>query len=317
MTEAAQPKPRHYRTPLIGAGLTVALISLVIFVTHPMAGDLSFLMVGAILAALVACYTLLPGSIFFMLALANLIAVYACFYIVILDSHFQEVELLWQSLGFLAPLLAFFCGALWQRREIRSTIKAHLGTPGSDYAHALLWLVAIAAVGLVAMIYAGSVRELWELRLMFLSAMGLTSVIVLWASRDLTLFMLDTGLLFESIFRRAAHLIAPIFAFFTLYSMVVLVFGSIYAAIDMLTEDTHFRILGAAQTITFPEALYYSVATLATVGYGDIVPTSNIIRMLSAFEVICGVALLLFGFNEIMTLTREHRSRHSKEHPPQ
>ena len=38
--------------------------------------------------------------------------------------------------------------------------------------------------------------------------------------------------------------------------------------------------------------------TLATVGYGDIVPLSNLARMLAAFEVIVGVLLILFGVSE-------------------
>ena len=57
---------------------------------------------------------------------------------------------------------------------------------------------------------------------------------------------------------------------------------------------------------TFFESLYFSVTTLATVGYGDIVPLSNLVRMLAAFEVIVGVLLILFGVSELLEYAR-HR----------
>ena len=43
-------------------------------------------------------------------------------------------------------------------------------------------------------------------------------------------------------------------------------------------------------------ALYFSLITLATVGYGDIVPVAGVVRMLAAMEAIVGmfyVALLI------------------------
>jgi voltage-gated potassium channel len=53
-------------------------------------------------------------------------------------------------------------------------------------------------------------------------------------------------------------------------------------------------------SLTFGEAMYFSVITLATVGYGDITPQAPLVRGLATLEVVAGLLLLLFGFGEIM-----------------
>ena len=44
--------------------------------------------------------------------------------------------------------------------------------------------------------------------------------------------------------------------------------------------------------------------TLSTVGYGDIAPASSAIRVIAAAEIVSGILLLLFGFNEIFSFAR-------------
>jgi voltage-gated potassium channel len=46
---------------------------------------------------------------------------------------------------------------------------------------------------------------------------------------------------------------------------------------------------------------------MATVGYGDIVPASDASRALAALQVVLGVLLLLVGFSEIFSYTRERQ----------
>jgi voltage-gated potassium channel Kch len=41
------------------------------------------------------------------------------------------------------------------------------------------------------------------------------------------------------------------------------------------------------------DSLYFSVITLATVGYGDLVPTTPIARIFTIFYVINGISILL------------------------
>jgi hypothetical protein len=138
--------------------------------------------------------------------------------------------------------------------------------------------------------------------------MALTSLVVFRASQEVALLLLDTGLLFEEFFEQVADLVQPAFAFLTFYSVLVIVFGALYTVIDRVSTQPHFVIAGAGgRDITFPEALHFSLVTLATVGYGDIVPGSNLIRVLSSVEVVAGILLLLFGFNAILTYATQRR----------
>ena len=301
------------RLPFGAIIFTVMMVALLSFATHPIAHELSFIMVAAIFVAVGVCSRVLPGSMFFTLALANLIAVYACFFVIILDSHFRSIGREWHWVGFMLPLVAFFASVLLRRLTIRQIVRSETKANPADYAHALLMLLPMVFIAVGAMIFAAQRHNVDSLRYVFMGAMGATSLIVFMASKDVVVFLLITGLLFESFFRRMAEMMAPVFAFFTFYSFVVLLFAGIYAGVDALTGIPHFRIMGGEELITFPEALYYSIVTLATVGYGDIVPERNLARLLSSMEVLTGVLLLLFGFHEIVSHSRELiRDRNSK-----
>jgi voltage-gated potassium channel len=99
----------------------------------------------------------------------------------------------------------------------------------------------------------------------------------------------------------------PAFAFLTLYSILVIVFACLYRLVDVASAESYFRIGDEVRDITFPEALYFSVSTLSTVGYGDIAPLGNLMRLIAVFEVVAGVLLFMFGVSELLTYSRERR----------
>ena len=107
-----------------------------------------------------------------------------------------------------------------------------------------------------------------------------------------------------------ARLVIPAFAFLTCYSLLVICFASFYSLADY-AHPPNFRIDGVARALTFPETLYFSVITLSTVGYGDISPATNLVRFIIAIEIVCGILLLLFGFNEIFSFAQE-QLRHAR-----
>ena len=80
-----------------------------------------------------------------------------------------------------------------------------------------------------------------------------------------------------------------------------------YSIVSQFASGDHFRVDNVIRTLSFSEAMHFSIVTISTVGYGDIVPASNIARVLASIEVICGVLLLLFGVSELLEYTREHR----------
>ena len=77
------------------------------------------------------------------------------------------------------------------------------------------------------------------------------------------------------------------------------------AAVAGITTPLFFA--GALRGLSFSESIYFSINTISTVGYGDIIPYSNLARLLSSLEVFCGIMLLLFGVSELLEYAREHR----------
>src|SRR3954469_17352131 len=74
--------------------------------------------------------------------------------------------------------------------------------------------------------------------------------------------------------RRAALMIAS-------YTMVVTVAGGLIAS---LTDRKDFS--------SFGEGLWWALQTVTTVGYGDVVPTSAVSRVIGGFVMVSGIAFL-------------------------
>jgi hypothetical protein len=89
---------------------------------------------------------------------------------------------------------------------------------------------------------------------------------------------------------------------------IVILFASIFSIVSQFSTEEHFRVGSVPKSLSFSEAIHFSIVTISTVGYGDIVPSSSIARLLASIEVICGVMLLLFGVSELIEYTREHRA---------
>ena len=50
---------------------------------------------------------------------------------------------------------------------------------------------------------------------------------------------------------------------------------------------------------SFAESFYFSVTTLTTVGYGDLAPTNDTSRMVTAFFILIGVGIVLAALTSI------------------
>jgi voltage-gated potassium channel len=127
----------------------------------------------------------------------------------------------------------------------------------------------------------------------------ITLFVITWV-RDVVLVMIDVAMVFEGVATRLDRLIRPMIAFLTFYALLVVVFGCLYRIADITSPQLQFTLHSVPARIGFVDALYYSVATITTLGFGDIAPTSLLVRALTAMEVVSGVLMLLFGFSEIM-----------------
>ena len=133
-----------------------------------------------------------------------------------------------------------------------------------------------------------------------LAAMALVTLFVIASVRDVILVMIDIAMVFEGVAARLDRLVRPMMAFVTFYALLVVVFACLYRIADLTTPVPQFFLHAEPARISFVDALYYSVATITTLGFGDIAPTSMLVRAMTAIEVVSGVLMLLFGFSEIM-----------------
>jgi voltage-gated potassium channel len=288
-------------------------LSLVALVAVSVAGDSLAIIAAIMLSAAVATAVirwLFPEAPFFSLTFANLIALYASIFAFFMEELFRAVLPTITALGFTLPIV-FFLGGCWLRRtEVQEVVDNPELRGGARLYRAMLWLLPVFFVGAAVFVLSLFVEPMVNTDVAFLLAMALIGLIVLGVSRDVAVFLVDAGLLFEEFFHRMSRLAVPAFAFLTFYSLLVIVFASIYTILSQYSPELHFRVADVARTITYSEAIHLSVATISTVGYGDIVPSSNAARVLTSIEVICGVLLLLFGVSELLGYTREHYREH-------
>ncbi|WP_208539102.1 potassium channel family protein [Algihabitans albus] len=291
-------------------GFTVTMILLVTLAVSPGLNTFGLVVIASIAAAVSVFYFAFASGRFFTVAFANYLALYTCVFVFFVQVNFLPNLSLWAiKVGFLLPIIAFMLGALRDRPRIQSIVSAEHLREQRSFWRPFIWLLPVMLIGAATFALPGKgLSTAWHDGL-FVGAMTLVALIVLFVSREVAIFLLDTGLLFEDFFRRISRLVVPTFAFLTFYTLLIVIFACLYRIIDVYTLSPHFRIAGELREIAFLESLYFSVITLSTVGYGDIVPTSDPIRVIAAIQIVLGVLLLLFGFTEIRRYTVEQEER--------
>jgi hypothetical protein len=85
------------------------------------------------------------------------------------------------------------------------------------------------------------------------------------------------------------------------------------ALLGLLATGTVFYTLVEGWTPL--DALYFSVISLATVGYGDITPTTDIGKVFTIFFVLAGVGVLVLFVSEVarQTITRTEQRVEERE----
>lgn len=287
--------------------LTAILVALVTFAIADSVSYLYIAVVIAVAAGAAFFFLLFPGSGFFSFAFANFLAVYACIFEFFRESNFADVAIWAVAPGYVLPIAGFLLGAGLRREEIRSIVTARHLREERHFPRLLAWLAPVFGVGALTFPLSGLGLDQHSYTLVFLASMALIGAMVFAASVSVCTFLIDTGLLFEEFFANIARLVVPGFAFFTFYSLLVILFAAIYRIIDHYSAMHHFVIGGVARDIDFAESLYFSLVTISTVGYGDIAPASDLTRVIVAIQIMLGVLLLLFGFWEIMSYARERR----------
>ena len=292
-------------------GVTFGLAALVAVAATGGLSPLAGVMLASTALAFGAFYLSFPHGLHIALALSTMLAAYMSVFVFFLEANFPHTRHWHSWLGFALPVFAFLAGAWVRRGAIGQVLAAERRRARFD--HLLRWAAPVGLVGIASFLLADLRPTPRQEALAFLAAMAAIAVIVGLAARDVVVFILDTSLVFEGFFARALRLAQPVFAFFTIWALLAIVFASLYRIVDIAVAAPQFLIAGHARPIAFAEALYFSVVTLATVGYGDISPVTPLARVLAVAQMMTGLVLLLFGFHEIM---RHIEERERRRRPP-
>ncbi len=299
----SKPRSRN-RTAIV---LSFALTAMVAFGVAGSANSLMLAIFGSAAITTGIIHHLFPASTHFNLSLANLISVYASIFAVFAEEAFGRIGPEVLGFGFSVPLMFFVLGCWLRRADLQNLVEKTDVRSRHDPLGALRWLLPVLAIGAVVLGLAGVAEAVINNNTAFIAAMFLLGLIVLSVSRDVAMFLVEAGFLFDEFFTRISRLVMPAFAFLTFYSLLVVAFATFYSIMSQHSSVFHFRVGGTGRIIGFPEAIHFSITTLSTVGYGDIVPASNLARIVASLEVVCGVLLLLFGVSELLEYSREHR----------
>lgn len=268
-------------------------------------GWLTIVVLGAVFGAAGAFLWMFPGSRFFVLSFANSLALYASAYFFLSIANFPSAHSWAFGVGYLLPVYFFLIG-VWRHRD-----AIHEMSEREEFKHArlsgrgFLWLLPIVGLSGFTFVVPELSLDRNGVSFVLLAFMTIIAVFALLDSRQICLFLIDTGLLFDQLFARVGRLFRPAFAFFTLYSFIVIVFAMIYRIMDRVSENGAFLVEGQQEAISFSESLYFSLITMSTVGYGDITPASEAVRAVAAVEIMLGILLILFGFAEIIRYARD------------
>jgi hypothetical protein len=295
---------RHWLAWARSVAFTLALTALV----AGGIGDAGGLMPAAMLATgtlgLGFLYLLFPRGLHFAFGTATGLVLYATLFEVLGHAQFPGAPPWARLVAFLLPVLAFL-GAVWLRRVELARIAEGAGGAGlADLPHAARWLVWSGVIGLFC--FALPLNRLappWQATAL-LVAMSAIGVIVAVAVRDVVRLLVDVSLITAELAGRARPLAVPLATFLLIYALLVIGFAAAYRVADGLSVAPLFHGPEGAMRLTYSDALHVSVATLSTVGYGDIRPYDDGIRVLASLQVVAGQVLLLFGFAEIMRTRR-------------
>jgi len=100
-------------------------------------------------------------------------------------------------------------------------------------------------------------------------------------------FALAAAGLFSYLRNSRSITFSHLFTAINIYLLLGMLWGAIYCAMDALYPGS--IQLGSHPTDRQSELLYFSLITLSTIGYGDVVPVSGETRMLAALEGVTGV----------------------------
>ncbi len=245
-------------------------------------------------------YVLFPGGAHFGTTVANFLAIYACMFEFFRTANFPAATSALALPALALPVIGFLARCFLRRRQVLAIIRARRVREQQHLPQLSRWFLGVLAVGAASFAAPRMALDPLQQGLTLLLGMAVVTVFVVASARDVVLVMIDIAMVFESVAARLDRLVMPMMAFLTFYALLVVVFACLYRIADVTAPMPQFMVHAEAARISFGDSLYYSVTTITTLGFGDITPTSMLVRALTGLEVVSGLLMLLFGFSEIM-----------------
>ena len=100
-----------------------------------------------------------------------------------------------------------------------------------------------------------------------------------------------------------ARAITPdqIYAGICMYIMLGFAFGAVFYLVNILDPKSFFMSTNVTGRDT-PDLMYFSFVTLATLGYGDITPISNVARSLAVVEALVGMLFIAIFMARLVSM---------------
>lgn len=294
----SRDKAPPVRGPAIEIGIGLAAVSFVALAIAPYRPGLIIVLVLTVGIVVTVVRRLLPTSPYIAGTLAVCIPLYICVFGLISMRVFHRAHPLAAYVACVVPLATFIL-AVWRGRASLAARLAKRGPRERLLVRGLGWLIVAALIlfvtGQIAIAAATDIGHSVPL----FGGMLAIAVLVYLVIADLVLLLEATGELFVVFIRRMLRRVVPVFSFLVVYFFLVMGFGTFYSILDGFAARPQFSVLGTVRPLEFSEAIYFSMVTLSTIGYGDIVPVTSLAQTFVMLEVMFGVVLLLFAFAEI------------------
>ena len=263
-----------------------------------------FLVIGVAALGLGTLYLLFPHGLHFAFGTSAGLAVYACLFAVMGRAAFPDAPAPARAVAFLLPVVTFLVAVWRRRRSLRLVAEAEHPFDLGHLPRMARWLIPVWSVGAFSLALPVNRLPVFEQGTALVLAMAVIAIVVAASVRGVVLLLTDMALITEELAGRASRILVPVVAFLAMYAMLVIVFACLYRIAQGLSMHALFHGPQGPVPLPFPDALYFSLVTQATVGYGDVTPHDDGIRLLASLQVILGQVLLLFGFAEIMRSRR-------------
>lgn len=292
--------PSPCRQAFLATGLTLGFMLLVALGVADQGW--SFAAASLLIASLAlgGLHLIFPHGLLFALGAANGLAIYVSLFVVIGRASFPEAAEWSRSVAFLLPVLAFVLACWAQRGVLSAAAQAEAGADLRHLPRFLRWMLPTGLIGLFSLSAPlNRASPEWQTAALLVAMAGV-AVIGVIAVGHIVRLLVDIAAILRRVGLRLQFLAVPIATYVSLFALLSVAFACLYRIADGLSRGPIFLLMGAPGRLSFSDALHFSVVTLSTVGYGDIQPADDGIRLLTAIQMIMGQLLLLFGFAEIM-----------------